>query len=152
MPTHEPGLGEKLLTGRAAQNERYDNLAHYMWKITTVNGRHQYREESLRNMLARSHVLTKDGEVHRGRMVKMADSLGVRHGTLPGDPRPRGYGSEPESKPFRGKRVPEPEERAPEHEMQGGEEYAYDDIDDWYPEDYDYYGDEWDDILDGGSP
>lgn len=150
MPTHEPGLSRRLENGRAAQRERYDNLAHYMWKITTVNGRHQYGEQSLRNMLGRSHILTTDGQVHHARIIKLADSLGVRHGTLPGDPRPHGYGSEPKTKPFHGKRVEEPEERGGEPGIAGGEDgYYYDDIDDWYPDDYDYYGDEWDDIVEG---
>lgn len=71
---------------RAKQRERYDDLAHFVWKTTKMAGQKEptYQEAGIRYLLFRSRVLTKDGHVRIERVQKLAKSLGIHNPHNPG--------------------------------------------------------------------
>lgn len=81
--SYNPNLQAPKANTRAEQRRRYDNLAAFMYKITTVNGRHQYSEAGLRRLLVGSRVLTREGHVNHDRLNRLAKSLGVHSTSEP---------------------------------------------------------------------
>ena len=85
--SYDPNLKPPRANLRAAQNARYTNLAEFMYKVTTVNGRHQYSVAGLERILKGSRILTRDGHVRTERLQRLARSLGVRNAAnKSGDP------------------------------------------------------------------
>lgn len=81
MP-HVPGLKAPREKPSDIQNARYFHLSQFLYKMTTVNGRHQYSREGLERLLKGARVLTgitKEGESHVRveRLQRLAKSLGV---------------------------------------------------------------------------
>jgi hypothetical protein len=77
-PSRYPGSIPAIRSDRAEQAYRYDRLAHFVWHVSTVHGRHQYSFAAIRRSLAASHVLNKDGTVRQERLQRWTDSRGIK--------------------------------------------------------------------------
>jgi hypothetical protein len=79
MPYSHALRGRHIITSqRHVQSIHYDNLADFMYRVSTVHGTHQYTRDALRRHLAASHVLDKNGTVIQDRLQRWADSRGIK--------------------------------------------------------------------------